>query len=252
MIAGADEFPLPLRMEVEAARRIIDALRPRTKACLDVGFANPQACLRLRDAGGYWTSVATKSDAQTRLHDALTEDVAMLGADGQLPFEDKQFDIVVLALGSLSGNAATDTALVRECHRVLKAPGYLILSVEYDKPFGLAWLLSGRRAVAGAGGRYSEAELFDLLKTGFDWLGMRHSCRFWVQLVRQRVNRHLPQDEGKPIAMLYAAARQLDRLTFWTRGYLVTAYGRRKGWRPRQTPLLADGRSMPDAVLRKL
>lgn len=240
--------PLPLRLELDAVHRILETLRIEGKTCLDVGFTHPLACRRLRHGGGYWTSVAHNDETRARLSDELNEDVALSPGLEALPFEDKQFDVVVLALGCLSGGGDADTALVRECHRLLKVPGYLILTVEFAKPFGLASLLTGTRGIGGVGGQYSEAALFDLLKTGFDWLGMRHFCRFWAQLVRLWATRRHADDAGAN-AVLYWAARQFDVLSFLSRGYLMTVCGRRKGWRPRQTPYLSDGRSISEAVL---
>jgi len=244
---------LPLRLELDAVRRILDSLHPEGHACLDIGFRSVQACKRLRAGGGYWTSAAIDASVRDRLAAALQTDVPMLDPQGELPFEDKQFDVVVVALGSLSGDADADTALIREYHRVLKAPGYLILTVEYAHPVGLAYLLNRQQQVAGTGGRYSEGALFDLLKTGFDWLGYRSFCRFWVQMVWQWTDRRRqdPPDVRR-LRWLYLLARVLDAPAFFARGYLITVYGRRKGWRPRRTPTLADGRSMPDAVLRRL
>jgi hypothetical protein len=50
---------------------------------------------------------------------------------------------------------------------------------------------------------------------------------------------------------LYRLAFQLDLIIFFTRGYRMVAYGRRKGWRPRQTPVLSDGRNITEAVLKQ-
>ena len=242
--------PWPLRLEVDAVRRILDVLGADGRSCLDIGFRHPYAPVRLRRCGGYWTSVAFGRETCARLAEALREDVPAAGAHGALPFEDKQFDVVVVALGSLTGEADDDTALIRECHRVLKAPGYLILTVEFAKPFGLAHLFHRGRPLRGAGGRYTEAALFELFKTGFDWLGTRRFCRFWVRIVWQWADRR--GASGASPDVWYWLARQLDGALFLTRGYLLTAYGRRKGWRPRAPPTLADGRSIPEAVLRKL
>ena len=248
--AWRDTAPWPLRLEVDALRRILDVVGVEGRACLDIGFHHPYAPARLRHAGGYWSSVATDRHSRTRLESALREEVLPAGTDGTLPFEDKQFDTVVVALGSLTGEPAADQALVRECHRVLKAPGYLILTVEFAKPLGLAHLLSRGRRPHGVGGRYDEVSLFDLFRTGFDWVGSRRFCRFWMRTVWLWADRHAGR--GETAAALYWLARRLDDALFMTRGYLLTAYGRRKGWRPRQTPVLADGRTIQEAVLQKL
>jgi len=243
--------PFPLRMELDAVRRMLGIMRMEGKTCLDVGFTHPVACAQMREMGGYWASVAHGNATRDQLAQALNEDVAWTDRLDVMPFEDKQFDVIVLALGCLSGNHETDTALIGECHRLLKVPGYLILTVEYAKPFGLARVLMERRILGETGSQYSEAALFDLLKTGFDWLGMRGSCRFFSQLVRFAVAQKKLAD-SPATDVLYWIARQLDVLAFISQGYLVTACGRRKGWRQRQTPLLADGRNLSDAVLIRL
>ena len=245
-------LPLPLQLELEAAQRILLTFRIANRPCLDIGFRTPEACRRLRACGGYWSSVAANRADGACLAAGLAEDVAHLGANAQLPFEDKQFDIVTLALGCLSGDRDADMALIHECHRVLKVSGFLILTVEYDKSLGLARLLDRNRRPTASGSRYSEAELFDLLKTGFDWLGLRTYCRFCMQMIRQMAaRRQLDPVNARWLPTLYWLARAADCVLFFTRGYLVTAYGRRKGWRMRQAPKLADGRSISDAVLQK-
>lgn len=233
---------LPLLLELEAVQRILSAFHLGNHACLDIGFLSPAFSRQLQACGGFWTSVTT--------HPGQSKDCVQLGAQVLLPFEDKQFDVVVLASGCLSGEAGADTALVHECHRVLKISGYLILTVAYDKPIGLANLLNRRQLAPGSGGFYSEAAIFDLLKTGFDWLGLRTYCRFWMQLVRQWAASHQPEATATPLlTVLYWIARGCDSLIFFHRGYLMTAYGRRKGWRSRPTPRLTDGRNISDAVL---
>ena len=245
--------PLPLRLELEAVERILQTLRVQKLSCLAVGFRTPAASRHLQQGGGYWTSVGIRPENPKSPVGESTEDLAILGANALLPFADKQFDIVVLASGTLSGDREADTALIHESHRVLKVSGYLILTVEYAKPFGLANLLNHRHSVTGTGGQYSEAALFDLLKMGFDWLGLRTCCRFCVQMVRQWLDRQQPASSDTPfMTAIYWCARLGDGLIFFTRGYLVTAYGRRKGWRPRKTPKLADGRAISEAVLHKL
>ena len=246
-------IPLPLQLELEAVQRTLLAFRIENRPCLDVGFRTPVACRWLRACGGYWSSIAANRADSACLAAGLAEDVAHLGANAQLPFEDKQFDVVTLALGCLSGDRDADMELIRECHRVLKVSGFLILTVEYDKSLGLARLLDRNRRPTASGSRYSEAELFDLLKTGFDWLGLRTYCRFCMQVVRQMAaHRRLDPANTRWLPILYWFARAADCLLFFTRGYLVTAYGRRKGWRLRQAPKLTDGRSIPEAVLRKM
>lgn len=234
---------LPLRLELDAVLRVLGTLSIEGQTCLDVGFSNPVTSRGLRRTGGYWSSAVWTPTEAAAAAEMLGETVLQVGPGGQLPFEDKQFSVVVLGRGRLTGSRVHDEALVHECHRVLKTPGYLILNCDFAKP-GLGRLLGGSAAASG----YTEAQLFDLLKMGFDVLGMRTYCRFWVQLVRLLLDR---PGHGHGLGrLLYSLAYQLDLLIFFTRGHQVMAYGRRKGWRPRQTPVLSDGRSISEAVLR--
>jgi len=245
---------VPQRLEIQTVRRILHGVSLAGKACLDIGFGTPLAGRALRMAGGFWTTVVRTEAERRTASSLLDEDVATPGAAGELPFEDKQFDVVVVGHGCLTGDPAADAAALRECHRVMKAGGWIVLTVEFKKPFGLAYLLNGRRLVSRTGGCYSEGAMFDLMKSGFDVLGIRHFCRFWVQVVRQWADRRRRQygerDARLSLAnILYPVAAVLDVPLFLSRGYLLTVCGRRKGWRPRETPALGDGRSISECVL---
>jgi len=97
---------------------------------------------------------------------------------------------------------------------------------------------------------YSEAEIFHLLRDGFDLLGFRYSCRFWVQLVRKwelrRRDHNAPPTTGTRI--FYALAKFLDLFLFFTKGYQMTVFCHRKGWRDRRS-CLSSGVALSDALL---
>ncbi len=248
---------VPQRLEMQTVLRILQDVNLTGKACLDIGFDSPVAARVVRMSGGYWTSVVRHAGEVQMAASFLDEDVAAPGPDGELPFEDKQFDVVVVGHGCLTGDPAADAIALRECHRVMKSGGLIVLTVEFRKPLGIAYLLNGRRLVARTGGCYSEAAMFELMKSGFDVLGMRHFCRFWVQLVRQWADQRQRQygEHDTQISLtniLYPVAAVLDWPLFWCRGYLLTACGRRKGWRPRETPTLSDGRRISECVLQGL
>ena len=143
--------------------------------------------------------------------------------------------------------------MVKECHRVLNTGGLFILTVEYHKRFGLASALNQQRVVAGAGGSYNETDIFLLLKDGFDVLGFRYSSRFWVQLVRQWVDRrratHMNGTANVWLRFLYGIALVLDAPLVLTNGYQMTVYGRRKGWREKHSRVLAKSTPVSDAML---
>ena len=75
---------LPLRLELDAVRRILDSLHPEGHACLDIGFRSVQACKRLRAGGGYWTSAAIDASVRDRLAAALEATGAGLVYAGQV------------------------------------------------------------------------------------------------------------------------------------------------------------------------
>jgi len=247
------EYSLPLRREISAVLHFLRGQAKGAKVGLDIGFTNAGVSRILRQTGGYWMSVEPTPQRQALVAAALgNETVLCCGEDGELPFEDKQFDVVVMAHGVLPNGVAGNRA-VRECHRVLKTGGLFILTVEYRKRFGMALAFNRQRVVAGAGGRYNEPEVFQLLKDGFDVLGFRHTCRFWVQLVRQWVDRrHTSRMRGATdiwLRLLYGCALLLDAPLFLTRGYQMTVYGRRKGWREKHSRVLADTTPVSDAML---
>lgn len=247
-------YSLPLRREVSSVLHFLHTQRGIIRSGLDIGFTNAGVSRILRQSGGYWMSVEPTAQRRDLVAAALGQETVLAsGVDGELPFEDKQFDVVVLAHGVLPRETSAAAAMIRECHRVLKAGGHFILTVEYHKRYGVAAALNRQRVVSGAGGRYSESEVFQLLKDGFDVLGFRFTCRFWVQLVRQWVDR---RREGGAYGMangwlrfLYAAALFMDGLLVFTKGYQMTVYGHRKGWREKHAHVMSNATPVSDAML---
>jgi len=252
-LVGIRACSLPLRREISSVMHFLHAQVRTVKVGLDIGFTNAGVSQLLRQTGGYWMSVEPTPQRQALVAAALgNETVLCAGANGELPFEDKQFDAVVMAHGVLP-DRETAGAMVRECHRVLKTGGHFILTVEYRKRFGLAAALNQQRLVSGAGGCYSEGEVFQLLKDGFDVLGFRYTCRFWVQLMRQWVDRrrasHVNGATNIWVRFLYGVALLLDAPLVLTRGYQMTVYGRRKGWREKHSRVLSKNTPVSSAML---
>jgi SAM-dependent methyltransferase len=252
-LLGANAYSLPVRREISSVMHFLHAQVRSAKVGLDIGFTNAGVSQILRHTGGYWMSVEPTLKRQALVAAALGNDTVLCsGEQGELPFEDKQFDVVVMAHGVLPGSAEAGS-MVKECHRVLKTGGHFILTVEYRKRFGLAAALNQQRVVSGAGGSYNEADIFQLLKDGFDVVGFRHTCRFWVQLVRQWVDRrsasHVYGVANAGLRFLYGAALVLDASLVFTKGYQMTVYGRRKGWREKHSKVLGGHAPVSDAML---
>ncbi len=242
-LAAAYKVDLPGRMEIDTVARMLASQGIETASCLDLGFHNPVSSQKLRELGGYWTSTVWTGIERRQAAAVLHEDVLQVGVGDQLPFEDKQFDVVVLARGHLAGSPEKDMPLVRECHRILKSPGYLIVGCEYRRRFSLLSLFGGRQA-----GGYNEREMFNLLQCGFDVLGVKTYCRFWLQLAIRAFSGADANEAGLWRGACYHAAHCLDMLFFFTKGYHVIAHGRRKTWRMQQMQAAVHGRSIYDAV----
>lgn len=247
-------YSLPLRREISSVMHFLHFPKNNVRTGLDVGFTNAGVSQALRQSGGYWMSVELTPECQALVASALDSGTVLLaGQNSELPFEDKQFDAVIVAHGALPPDNGGASAMIRECHRVLKAGGHFILTVEYRKPYGLAAALNRQRVVSGAGERYSETDMFRLLKGGFDVLGFRYTCRFWVQMVRQWVDRRRGNGtRGMAnlwLRFLYAVALALDALLVLTKGYQMTVHCRRKGWREKQNHVLSNCTPVSEAVL---
>jgi len=236
-------YAFPLQREVKAALHFLGSRKGPVRAGLDIGFTNSWASQTFRQTGGYWMTVEMSAQRRDRVAGALGDDTVLTaGKKGELPFEDKQFDVVVVSCAMLTANPETVPAIIRECHRVIKIGGHLVFTVTRQK----------RRFPAhpGAGAGYSEAEIYHLLRDGFDVLGFRYSCRFWVQLVRRwELRRRDPNAmPGAGTRFLYALAKSLDLFLPFTKGYQITVFCHRKGWREKRTSLTGLA-SVSDAVL---
>jgi len=236
---------LPLRNELVAIRNFICKDARKIKVGLDLGFTNAGVSRIFRQLGGYWVSAEFTKERSDLIASVLGSDkVVVLGAQGQIPFEEKQFDTIVVANGSVLFDGLTLEMLIKECHRVMNNGGFFVITIPRRKAFGLARILGGRRGRIETQYACSEKEIFELLKSGFDVLGVKFSGRFWVELVRQKLEKDgfagycsVPEWVER---FLYLAAAVLDLPLFFTHRYNITVCGRRKGWRGKQRGLLND------------
>jgi hypothetical protein len=111
---------------------------------------------------------------------------------------------------------------------------------------------------------YTESQLFSILKHGFDVHHMRSYSRFLEELadtiVMAMANRAKARSSGdwegstRLFAIagpFYRIAYQLDMFLFMGHGFNLIATAKRRAWRPRNAPVLVDGRSISEAVLSK-
>lgn len=260
-------------------RQIVSLLGPVSgQTCLDVGGDNGVISWNLRKLGGTWTSVDSSEKAVESIRRLVGERVELMTGP-VLPFEDGTFDVVVII--DMLEHLLEDYRFVVECHRVLKPNGRLVFNVPHIKPFAalpplrrMLGLTDDRHGHVRPG--YTEAQVFDLMKDGFDVQEARTYSRFFVealdtaiQFAASRANKDAQagakgvlideRDFGKMdklfriYSFLYPIfwfAAQFDKLLFFTKGYcLIGRAKRRRQWLPRKVPKLSDGRSIAEAAL---
>lgn len=254
---------LPLRLMLQQLLKFLG--NTHGHICLDIGVTNGVVSHHLRKKGGNWTSVAVDSVSEASLKSVLEEgNVHRLTEEGKFPFKDKSHDIIVVV--NMLGSVDSDMDFVEDCHRILKNDGRLILCTKHRKTMSFINLL---RSLLGlvpdmlSDSRktgYTEAELFNILKNGFDVYSVRSYSRFFVQfvdaivtaLVKKKVNDLASPSRQRVYnlaAPFYWLAHQLDMLLFLSKGHCLVAEAKRRGWKDRNPPVLIDGRSITEAVL---
>ena len=249
---------LPQRLELDYIVRFLPQKRIDGLILLDIGLPSPVMSALLRENGGAWATIARSPENAEEASAFLGTDVVCLAANGEIPFDQHAFDVVVVSFEMLT--AMADPAFfLKECNRILKSAGELIISTQYRKPFSFVNLLRGKAqdALGGViGGAYTERELFRFLKTGFDVITDDSFSHFFVELVRIHEYKLLMRggdedDVCAKVKWLYKLADQLDFFTKWARGFVMIVHARRRQWRERTLPVLADGRTIREAVLTR-
>lgn len=256
---------LPLRMQFQELLRSIGS--SADVAALDIGDDSGAISYHLRRTGGNWSTLAMDEAAATCIRELVPDQVFTTNG-GAFPFEKKSFDLIVIA-GSLERIRA-DAQWIEECHKALRPDGRLILCVARIKHWTLIRLLRrvfgltyDRKGQVREG--YTESDLFNVLKDGFDVLSTRTYSRFCVEFVDLFVDlgrRHITARGGEAAAarlyrlhrmtaLFYWLANQIDLMLFFQRGYKTIAVAKRRAWLPRKTPVLVDGRSITEAVLSR-
>ena len=194
---------MPSRLDKCAAAACAElaARFTRVRAGVDSGFGDAAVSQALRAAcPGVWMTVEDGSAARARVAESLDpKTVLQLGVGGEMPFDDHQFEVVVLSAALLSGDRARTDAVVRETHRILQGGGCLVFSVDE----------------AGSGMGFSQRGIYDLLKEGFDVVGLK-----------------------RPPWWKFGAA-----------GRTLTVCARRKTWRRRSAPIVGEAMPVSSAML---
>jgi SAM-dependent methyltransferase len=254
---------LPMCVRLQEVLRALGNTSGQT--CLQIGAENGPFSYLLRRTGGQWQSVVSSEESAEEVRSFVPENVHV-SSNGELPFKKMTFDVVVV-IDHLH-TEDSDDAFVAECHRVMKQDARLVVNTARFKSWSLVrslrrllGLSQDKRDVLFLG--YSEGELFQLLKHGFDVQTTRtysRSCVEFTDVIVACIGRHLRKsDAPEKLMRLYAIAKpiywvcdQVDMLLFFTKGYNLIASAKQRTWRERETPVLIDGRAISEVVLSPL
>lgn len=220
--------------------------------------------------GGVWNSLAVSETQAELLSEAGIARIHLADLP-QLPFEDNSFDAVVAS--DVLEYVDKPAEFMAELHRVMRSKTRLILHVRRKRKTlveifrKISGLTDPTRPMARPG--FTPAELFDVLKDGFDVQETTGYGRFFMEfanLLAELFAGVIPS-ACEPAALnerrLKRAAAVYTAFTpvFWVAGFLdvlffflpehhmVLRAKRRMMWVPRVTPRLRDGRSIAEAAL---
>lgn len=244
---------------------------------LDIGSDNGVISYLLRRGEGEWRSAEAGSRAVAAVGDVIGEDVADISS-GRLPYGNEEFDCVIII--DMLEHLEDDEGFIRECHRVLRPSGKLIVNVPHLKRYSFVRMLRRLLGLTDAEHGhlrpgYTRQQLFTVMKDGFDveisktysrlFVETLDTCiRFAVKLsgdAREQGEKGMIMNSDsfgrihklfRIYSLLYPIfwiASKLDHLLFFTGGHYLVARSRRRLWIPRRVPVLKDGRSIADAAL---
>lgn len=240
--------------------------------CLEISSGDGCISAQLRSLGGRWKTAAATEEEAASLRCFIPEKITVL-QDGRLPFEKSEFDAVII-VDALRGIAA-DRDFIQECHRVLKDGGSVIISEESRPPINCTALLRrllGVSPVARGLPRngYSNSELYNILKDGFDVPaadrysnGLLETVCAIGEAVQQLVlpapywliRSQAGQETLYRYRRLYTLLRTARPLLWlaaqceFLPSHRLVIKSRRRPWRPRLQPRLVDGRSIAEAAI---
>ncbi|MBN1917522.1 MAG: class I SAM-dependent methyltransferase [Verrucomicrobia bacterium] len=96
------------------------------KRCLDIGADNGVLSLLFRQLGGSWASADLDPETVEAIRSLVATDVHLIDGE-KTPFGDAEFDVV--AIVDFLEHVRTDAEFTRECARIIKPGGTLIVNV---------------------------------------------------------------------------------------------------------------------------
>jgi len=247
------------------------------QSCLEITAGDGMISTRLREGGGRWKTIVLSEEARISLNWFLNTPAEMLH-DISIPDPDGTYDLVVIV--DALERIRDDYGFIKECHRVLKPDGRLVITAARKMVcsgicplralLGLSWRTRGLERPG-----YSGSEFFEVLKDGFDVpeTDTYSTCLIEVpglffEALANRLTRGtytLPGEKAgteefyhytklnalalPAYPLMWLAARIENKLLVFMPGHNIIAKTKRRVWRVRKQPVLIDGRSIAEAAI---
>jgi len=244
--------------------------------CLEITAGDGMISTRLRDGGGRWKTLVLSNDVKTALDWFVPDQVEVL--QDSIKEADGTFDLVVIV--DALERVRDDYAFIKECHRVLKSDGRLVVTAARKmlclgtcplrSMLGLSWRAKGLERPG-----YTSGEFFEVLKDGFDVPETDSYSTCCVELpgllCEAAANKLLGGLYNMPgentgteefyhytklnifatlvYPLMWVLARLEEKLFFFAPGHNMVAKTKRRVWRARKQPVLIDGRSIAEAAI---
>lgn len=233
---------------------------------------------RLREGGGRWKTLVLSNAAKASL-DWFVDDQVEIFQGTAIQESDGTYDVVVIV--DALERVRDDYAFIKECHRVLKPDGRLVVTTARKMGFclgscpvrsivGLSWHAKGLERPG-----YTSGELFEVLKDGFDVPETDSYSTCCVELpgllCEAAANKMTGGAYNMPgentgtgqfyhytklnafatlvYPLMWVLAKLEEKLLFFVSGHNMVAKTKRRVWRVRKQPVLIDGRSIAEAAI---
>lgn len=248
------------------------------QSCLEITSGDGVISARLREGGGRWKTLVLSNEAKSSLEWFVNDPVDVFQVPA-IQEADGTFDLVVIV--DALERIRDDYAFIKECHRVLKPSGRLVITAARKMVFclggcplrsmvGLSWRAKGLERNG-----YTSGEFFEVLKDGFDVpeTDSYSTCCVEVpgllgealanKLARGPYN--MPGEKAGTedfyhytklnalavffYPLMWILARLEEKLLVFVPGHNMVAKTKRRVWRARKQPVLIDGRSIAEAAI---
>ncbi|MFA6172870.1 MAG: class I SAM-dependent methyltransferase [Kiritimatiellales bacterium] len=245
---------------------------------LEITAGDGMISARLREGGGRWKTLVPSETAKSSV-DWFVDDPVEVLQGSVIKEPDGTYDVVVIV--DVLERVRDDYAFIKECHRVLKPDGRLVVTATRKMGFciggcpfrsmlGLSWRAKGFERPG-----YTSGELFEVLKDGFDVPETDSFSTCCVELpgllCEAAANKMAHGPYNMPgentgteefyhytklnafallvYPLMWMLARLEEKLLIFIPGHNLVAKTKRRVWRVRKQPVLIDGRSIAEAAI---